>query len=248
MLADTPVNLTLDGRPISRKADVALERNGAMFVDAVDFTRVFNGLLVFGPEGAVKIIVRGHSSTFVPGNRVAHIDGKAVKLPEAPFVHNGDLYVPVSVILGSATGISLHRIDATHADLHLTVFAGATDNPRQSPASVLAVVPSASVASDGLHVMVTVRNTQDTPYALTFPTSARATFMIDRDGVNVWSSSQGKRYLQALYHTSLPPDGAFTFSDVWPAWNGADPGRYQLRVRVMLSPPLESSPVSLGVK
>ena len=252
LAADTRVNLTLDGRPISRKPDVALLRNGQMFVDAVDLTRVFSGFLVFEPEETVKIAVRGHTGTFHAGQRAARIDGKAVTLPEPAFLHNGDLYIPVSVILGPQTGISLVKLGPRRADLHVAAFApAATDAARSSgsitPALALAIVPTASAAADGLHVSVSVRNALDTPYVLTFPTSARAEFMVDKNGSTVWDSTQGKRFLQSISMVTLAPDEAVTYSDVWSGWSVAGPGRYQLRARLMLKSPIVSSPVSLGV-
>ena len=252
LAADTRVALTLDGRPISRKPDVALLRNGQMFVDVVDLTRVFSGFLIFEPGETVKIAIRGHTGTFRGGQRAARIDGKAVTLPEPAFLQNGDLYIPITVILGKSTGISLVKLGPRRADLHVTAFAAApTAEPRSlsrmTPALALAIVPTASVAADGLHVSVSVRNALDTPYVLTFPTSARAEFMIDKDGSTVWDSAQGKRFLQSISSLTLAPDEAVTYSDVWSGWSAAAAGRYQLRARRMLKSPVVSSPVSLGV-
>ncbi|MBV8601539.1 MAG: hypothetical protein JO359_08255 [Candidatus Eremiobacteraeota bacterium] len=245
--ADTPVHLTLDGRPISEKTDVAVLHDGELFIDAVDFTRVANGLLVFEGKGTVKLAVRGHAATFSAGTRTARIDGKSVTLAHAPFERHGDLYIPFAAILKQSPGTTLHVIDKTHADVHLAVF-NTVDTPLASPAVALAVIPTASAAADGLHVSVTIRNTLDVPYTLTFPTSARATFLVDRDGTTVWDSSGGKRFLQSLGQVTLAPGEAQTYADVWPGWSAADPGRYQLRARLELRTPLISSPVSLGVK
>lgn len=251
LAADTPVNLTLDGRPISRKPDVAVMRNGQLFVDVVDLTRVFDGFLVFEPGQTVKIAIRGHTGTFVAGKLAARVDGKPVTLPEAPFLRNGDLYIPIGVILGRRTGISLAKLGPRRADLRVAAFAGASDGARASssptPALALAILPTATVAPDGLHVSVSVRNALDVPYVLTFPTSARAEFMVDRNGSTVWDSAQGKRFLQSFSSVTLAPDEAVSYSDVWTGWSTAGPGRYQLRARLMLKLPILSSPVSLGV-
>ena len=245
--ADSVVHLTLDGRPISSKPDVALLHGGAVFVDAVDFTKVANGLLVFEGKETVKIVVRGHTATFRAGERSARLDGKTVQLAQAPFEHNGELYIPLAAVLKGSPGTTLHVIDKSHADLHLAVFTN-PDTASATPAVALAVIPTASVAADGLHVSVTIRNVLDVPYTLTFPTSARATFLVDRDGSTVWDSSAGKRFLQSISQVTLAPGEAQTFADVWTGWSAADSGRYQLRARLELRTPLVSSPVSLGVK
>lgn len=248
--ADVPVNLTLDGRPISNKPDVAVMHDGVMFVDAVDFTKVFNGLLVFSGKEGVKIAVRGHSATFHAGERHATIDGKTVQLQAAPFVRGGDIYIPIKTILAPRTAITMRETGPNEADLHLAVFSthmSAQTGSHASPAKALSLVQSANAASDGLHVAVKVTNTLSVPYTLNFSSGARATFLIDRDGASVWDSSQGQRYTQSLSHVTLAPGEAVTYTAVWTAWSTQPAGRYQLRTRLMLVPPLVSSPSSLGV-
>jgi hypothetical protein len=235
------VKLTVDGRPLSAKPDVALSRGGAVYANVVELTRAFGGFLTFQPHGVVKVTMRGTNFTFAPGKGGA-------------FEWSGDLYVPLSAITGAKTGITMQRLSAHRADLHVAVFGPSGTTPSApasagslSPAMALAILPSANVAQDGLHVSVAVKNTQDKPYTLNFPTSARAAFVVDKDGVTVWDSSRGKRYLQSLSPVTLAPGETVTYSDVWTGWSAAGPGRYQLRARLMTATPVVSSPVSLGV-
>ena len=245
--ADVPVVLTLDGRPVSKRPGMAVRHNGVLFVDVVDLTKVFDGLLVFDGPRTVKIALRGHTATFTVGSPAARIDGKKTKLPAAPLLRNGDIYIPMSVMVGPRTGIGLNVIDPTHADLHVAVFAPATEVPATNDALALELVPTASAAADGLHAALTITNTLHVPYTLRFPSSARATFTVDKDGSTAWDSSTGKRYLQTISQVTLAPGESVTYSDVWPDWTSAAPGRYQLRGQLMLKRPIASSPVSLGV-
>ena len=253
--ADEPVNLTVDGRPVSSKPDVAVMRNGVMYVDAVDFTKVFNGLLVTSAPGAIKIAVRGHTAAFHSGERSAVIDGKHVTLEGPAFTRNGDVYIPIKTILYPHTTITMRSTGKDAADLHVSVFgsgkkavsAMAEMSNHVSPASALTLEPTAHVSSDGLHVSVSVRNHLSVPYTLTFPTGGRAAFVIDRDGTTVWDSARGRVYTQSISHLTLAPGESVTYADVWPGWSSQASGRYQIRVRLMVSPPLLTSPSSLGV-
>lgn len=245
--ADVPVVLTMDGRPVSKRPGMAVRHNGVLFADVIDLTRVFDGLLVLDGPRTVKLAIRGHTATFTVGSKTARIDGKKVALQAAPLLRNGDIYVPISTFVGPKTGIGLKMIGPKHADLHVAVFAPATEVPATTDALALELVPAATAAADGLHATLTVTNTLHVPYTLTFPSSARATFSVDKDGSTAWDSATGKRYLQSISQVTLAPGESVTYSDVWPDWASAAPGRYQLRGQLMLKRPIASSPVSLGV-
>ena len=118
---DSAVALTLDGRPISHKAQVALVHDGVLFVDAVDLTRVFDGLLIFEKAGA-RITVRGNTFAFHLGQRTAIVDHQSVRIAGAPFEYAGDVFVPMSAILSADKGLSLTWTGRNRADLHVTVF------------------------------------------------------------------------------------------------------------------------------
>jgi len=98
---------------------------GALFVDVVDLTRVFNGLLVF-ERGGVRITVHGHTASFFVGRRTAQIDKAQVHLPGAPFEYAGDVFIPMATVLAADKAISLAWLSPHHADLHLTVFSSAS--------------------------------------------------------------------------------------------------------------------------
>jgi hypothetical protein len=119
--ADMRVTLTLDGRPISSRPATALMRGGVLFVDAVDMTRVFDGLLVFEKNG-IRISVRGHSESFRIGQHVAVVDDTNVKLQAAPFEYNGDIFVPLSTIIGADPALRVTWVNQHHADLHINAF------------------------------------------------------------------------------------------------------------------------------
>jgi hypothetical protein len=119
--ADTRVILTLDGRPISSRPSVAFVRAGVLFVDAVDMTRVFDGLLVFERNG-VRIGVRGHNESFTIGRRIAVVDKTNVRLSAAPFEYGGDIFVPIGPIITADPALRLTWINRRHADLHVNAF------------------------------------------------------------------------------------------------------------------------------
>lgn len=113
--------LTLDGRPISRKPVIALLHDGVLFADAVDLTRVFDGLLAFEKDG-MRTTIHGHVYAFHVGVRVAQVDRDHVRLPGAPFEYGGDMYVPLRTILKADGGLRLTWAAPRHADLHVIVF------------------------------------------------------------------------------------------------------------------------------
>ncbi len=113
--------MTLDGRPISTRPSVALIRGGVLFVDAVDVTRVFDGLLVFERRG-VRISVRGHTESFRLGNRIAVVDKTNVRMRASPFEYEGDIFVPIGPIITADPALHLTWINRHHADLHVDAF------------------------------------------------------------------------------------------------------------------------------
>ncbi len=117
---DQRVSLTLDGRPVSTRS-VALVRNGVLFVDCIDVTRVFDGLLVFERRG-VRISVRGHTESFRLGSLIAVVDKTNVRLRVAPFEYEGDIFVPFDPIIKADPALHITWINRHHADLHVDAF------------------------------------------------------------------------------------------------------------------------------
>jgi hypothetical protein len=96
-----------------------------LFVDAVDMTRVFDGLLVFERNG-IRISLRGHSESFTIGRRIAVVDQTNVRLQAAPFEHNGDIFVPLAPIINADPALHVTWINPHHADLHVSAFSGSS--------------------------------------------------------------------------------------------------------------------------
>jgi hypothetical protein len=95
---DQLVKLTLDGRPVDRVGGIALLHDGLVYADSVDLVKTFDGLVVFAGTSE-RIEIRGHVGTFTAGMRGATVDQVRVLLPGAPFVRNGDLYVPLEFFI-----------------------------------------------------------------------------------------------------------------------------------------------------
>jgi hypothetical protein len=97
------VKLTMDGRPVDRAGGIAVLRNGIVYADVVDLVKTFDGLVTFGAGNAARIEIRDRSGTFTPGQTGAVVGGVRVVLPGAPFMRNGDLYVPLEYFIAHVT-------------------------------------------------------------------------------------------------------------------------------------------------
>ena len=106
---------------MSRRADIAVVRRGRLFVDAVDWTRAFNGLLIF-EKHAVRLTVRGHTVAYHVGSRTAYVDQQPRTIQSAPFERNGDIYIPIDTAIAVDGGLRLVWVNPRHADLHVGVF------------------------------------------------------------------------------------------------------------------------------
>lgn len=96
--ADSPVKLTLDGRPVDRNGNTAMKRNGVIYGDVVDLVKSFNGLLTF-QGNAVVVTINGVTGRFTEGSRTALINGGAVTMPGQTLKSNGDVYVPLEIFV-----------------------------------------------------------------------------------------------------------------------------------------------------
>jgi hypothetical protein len=115
--ADSTVTLTLDGRPIDKHGGIAVMHAGTVFVDAIDMTKTFNGLVSLRSGGSATITIGGSTGAFVPGSTVAVVNGVKARIP-APFMRGGDLFVPLNFFITRMTRAKV-RIDAArrHADI-----------------------------------------------------------------------------------------------------------------------------------
>jgi len=111
MAADSVVALTLDGRPIDKHGGIAVMHGGTVFVDAIDMTRTFNGLISMRTGGSATITIQGNTGAFVPGSSVAVVNGVKARIP-APFMRGG-LFVPLNFFITRLTHARV-RIDMAH--------------------------------------------------------------------------------------------------------------------------------------
>ena len=194
---------------------------------------------------------------FTAGSRNALLDGVTrVRLAGAPFVLEGDTYVPASA-MASLAGAQF-RLDAK---AHIVDFepgsgegypaasvtdAADSDEVLPSPAQALSFVPTATVDAAGLHAKVDIVNRTGRPYSVAFPGGTQVAFIVSRNGSEVWNSASGEPPAAASTLT-LGPRETKSESVDWPAFAKAPAGRYTLRVRLLTAAPLDSAPISLGV-
>ncbi|MBC5809819.1 MAG: hypothetical protein GIW95_03045 [Candidatus Eremiobacteraeota bacterium] len=99
--ADAVYTLTIDGRPLTPpgKPTGALSHGGVVYVDVVQITKAFSGLLTFGSGGSTVTVSVGHkTATFIAGKTTADFGGTTKALSGKPFVIDGDLFVPLSAV------------------------------------------------------------------------------------------------------------------------------------------------------
>jgi uncharacterized Zn-binding protein involved in type VI secretion len=115
--ADTPVKLTLDGRPVDRSGKSAMKRNGVIYGDVVDLVKSFNGLLTF-QGNAVVVTINGINARFTEGSRTVLINGGAVTMAGQTLKVNGDFYVPLETFITQVAKAKLKTNAAkTQADI-----------------------------------------------------------------------------------------------------------------------------------
>jgi hypothetical protein len=117
--ADAVVELTLDGRPVDRHAGSAILHHGFVFADAIDLTKCFDGFITLLPGGAATITIGPNTGTFRPGLRRATINAMLVALPAAPFIHDGDLFVPLEPFIKDIAAASVRFTGRHHADIRV---------------------------------------------------------------------------------------------------------------------------------
>jgi hypothetical protein len=115
--ADTPVKLTLDGRPVDRNGKTAMKRNGVIYGNVVDLVKSFNGLLTF-QGNAVVVTINGINARFTEGSRTVLINQGAVTMPGQTIKVNGDFYVPLEIFITQVAKAKLKTNAAkTQADI-----------------------------------------------------------------------------------------------------------------------------------
>ena len=119
--ADGVVHLTLDGRPVDKHGGIAVMHGGTVFVDAVDMTKTFNGLISMRTGGSATITIQGSTGAFVPGSTTTVVNGVKARIP-APFMRGGDLFIPLNFFITRLTRAKV-RIDAARRRADILVNA-----------------------------------------------------------------------------------------------------------------------------
>jgi hypothetical protein len=89
----------IDGRPLSdNPRDVgAVKSGGVVYVDAILMTKAFSGLLTFHTGGKeVVVTIEQRNATFTVGRPIAGLDLGMMHMSGAPFMYDGDMFVPAS--------------------------------------------------------------------------------------------------------------------------------------------------------
>jgi hypothetical protein len=89
----------IDGRQLSdNPRDVgAVKSGGVVYVDAIMMTKAFSGLLTFHTGGKeVVVTIERRNATFTVGRPVADLDLGTMHMSGAPFMYDGDMFVPAS--------------------------------------------------------------------------------------------------------------------------------------------------------
>jgi hypothetical protein len=254
--ADVPYRIFVDGRPVDDATPSGISHRGVVYMNVVRAVKTFDGLLTYGADGAVRVTIGGQTLDFRVGSTVARATGARIRLAGAPFVLNGDTYVPLSAIAMLAT-VKM-SVDLRHKRAMLTsappppptptpVPTQASDEIEPSPAQALAIVTTGRTDAAGLHARADITNTTGRPYTITFAGANAVEFIVARDGSEIWNSLGGAAAAGAPMTMVLPPHGSQTVTADWGGMAKAGPGRYTLRVRVLTTVPLDESPVSLGV-
>lgn len=97
---------------------------------------------------------------------------------------------------------------------------------------------------DPVVLSLRVRNGTDAPTVLTWPTTQRYEFVVERAGQRVWTWSEGRAFAEMLVDQTLGPRAETVFREVW---RTADPGRYRARGILTSAPPRASAWVDFEV-
>ena len=250
--------MVVDGRNFdrTRATTSALVRSGVTYVDLVQGVRAVGGWLSFGPGGSPSVTVGGRTLEFTIGRKSATLEARSVPLPGAPFVLDGDTFVPlvaVATLASAKLTVDAHDGRASLALGQGDGYAaparpdpGNVDDIAPSPTQALAFATTGSIDATGLHARVEIGNLTKKPYVLSFPSARQIAFVLWRNGNEVWSSVENVSGTEPSKLT-IPANGTNVVSSDWPGVDRLGEGRYLLRVRLMTQIPLDITPISLGV-
>jgi hypothetical protein len=255
---DVPYAIFIDGRPVDANTPSGLSHRGVVFVDVVRAVKTFDGLLTFGTGGLVRVTIGGRTLDFRVGTRYALAGTTRVGLPGAPFVENGDTFVPLATIARLASAkVSIdtkaHRymlsLPEPPPPTPTPVPTSASDDVLPSAAQALAIATFGRADAAGLHVRADVTNETAGTYSVAFPGPGQIEFVVSKNGTEVWNSGSRPEAVGDTRPSTLvlPARGSRSFTAVWTGYAAAGPGRYTLRVRLLTAAPLDESPISLEV-
>jgi hypothetical protein len=116
---DVLLSVELDGRPLDKGGPSGLVHGGKVFVNVVRITKGFSGLLTFGKnDSSVQVTIRRKTVQFFVGKRAGTLNGEPATFPAAPFILNGDTYVPLRTMASLAQATL--SVDMKHAVARLT--------------------------------------------------------------------------------------------------------------------------------
>jgi hypothetical protein len=254
--ADQGYRVTLDGRPVDAGTPSGRSRDGVVYINLIRAVKSFDGLVTFAPGGVAHVTIGVKNVDFRIGSTVARSGTTVLHLPGAPFLVDGDEYVPVATIAALASAkITIDRVH--HRELLTSASASsqsdapappaAADDIVPSPAQALAVVTTYRIDAAGLHARADITNKTAKAYTVDFPTARQIEFVAARNGSQVWTSSQGRASAPQGSSLVIAARGTQTVTASWPDYAKAGAGRYTLRVRILLPIPLDEPPVSLEV-
>ncbi len=253
---DQPYGVTIDGRRVDARTPSGRRRNRVFYINLIRAVKSFDGLLTFAPGGVAHVTIGLKTVDFRIGSSVARSGTTKLQLPGAPFVFDGDEYVPLATMAALASAkVTIDRAD--HRELLTSASASSqndapappasADDIVPSPAQALAVVTTFRIDAGGLHARADITNKTANAYRVHFPTSRQIEFVASRDGSPVWSWSPGSLSSPGGSTLVIAARGTQTVTANWPDYAKAGAGRYTLRVRILTPIPLDEPPVSLGV-
>lgn len=250
---DVPLRLVVDGRALDAHRAHAVLRDGVAYVDVVSGVRAVGGFLRFGKRGAIRISAGGRSLDLALGRRTATLDSGSVALAGAPFAFRGDDFVPLTtlaMLAGAKVTLDSHGRRASLALGHGERFAPAVvrapdgEDIAPSPTQALSFATTGTTDARGLHARVDVTNGTAKPYTLAFPTARQLSFVIARNGSEIWRSADAIVGTEPSTLT-IPAHGTIAVTSDYENFAALGPGRYMMRVRIMTQVPIDLTPIPL---
>lgn len=130
-LADRPLSVTIDGRPITRGSSMARIHNGVAYADLTELVRTYNGI-VTTTKGATTVTVRTRRATFVPGSSSVILNNRKLQLGDRAFMREGHLYVPLAFFVKRVGGGRV-QIDRAMTTANISIAVDPVTPPTAAP-------------------------------------------------------------------------------------------------------------------